>query len=50
MLEAPRLASQLGVEEAGGGLYVKDEGRLPTGSFKVDTHRALFNTVQFPFD
>jgi len=35
VLEAPRLASQLGVEEAGGGLYVKDEGRLPTGSFKA---------------
>eukprot|EP00959_Pyramimonas_sp_CCMP1952_P211368 4423717-Pyramimonas_sp.AAC.1 len=35
ILEAPRLAEKLGATAAGGGLYVKDEGRLPTGSFKA---------------
>ena len=35
ILEAPRLAERLGATAEGGGLYVKDEGRLPTGSFKA---------------
>jgi threonine synthase len=35
VLEAPRLAERLGATAEGGGLYVKDEGRLPTGSFKA---------------
>ena len=35
ILDAPRAAESLGVEQAGGMLYVKDEGRLPTGSFKA---------------
>lgn len=30
LISAPRMASHLG----GGGIWVKDEGRLPTGSFK----------------
>jgi threonine synthase len=33
-VSAPKIAAELGVS-AGGGLWVKDEGRLPTGSFKA---------------
>jgi len=34
-MDAPRLAEKLGATAAGGAIYVKDEGRLPTGSFKA---------------
>jgi threonine synthase len=38
VIPLPRLAAKLGVRtggKTGGGLWVKDEGRLPTGSFKA---------------
>lgn len=35
IMDAPRLAQKLGTTAAGGAIYVKDEGRLPTGSFKA---------------
>jgi threonine synthase len=34
IVDAPKLAAEAGMEE-GGALLVKDEGRLPTGSFKA---------------
>lgn len=34
IVDAPKLAAEAGLEE-GGALLVKDEGRLPTGSFKA---------------
>mmetsp|Transcript_28685 Transcript_28685/g.39629 ORF Transcript_28685/g.39629 Transcript_28685/m.39629 type:complete len:464 (-) Transcript_28685:76-1467(-) len=35
LLESKTITKELGVDTEGGGLYVKDEGRLPTGSFKA---------------